>query len=606
MTRFCAVCLLLGALLGPSCRAQELPQQLVDQGIRAQFRVQPAVHPGEPVSFRFDLADTASGAPMRGLRPAAWLSASKPEGRPSKCAAKAAAYLSGDLFTRADIDLNSYYVLTLNDDATISVVDPVFGFGGSKLLNLLQLEARGADWALASEQSSLFVSMPAAGKVALIDTRQWRVVKSIATGPNPRRIVTAGSRAWVADDAGASAIDINTLALTSLAFGASTDLAKSSDDDWLFAGSGNHLVVVDARAARIAKRVPVDGTPTLLAYSSGARAVYALDAHQGRLFAMNAEGRLLATVAVRPGATQIRFAPDGRHALIANPQEDVVQVLDAASNRIVQTMHVGDGPDRISFSDRLAYVQRRGSEIVQMIPLEQIGHEGQDVGIAEFPAGQHGLTSNDGAPNLADALVNAPEGSAMLVANSSDKMVYLYNEGMAAPAGGFNTYGQKPQAVLVVDHGLREVREGQYATSVEVKRGGLYDVVLFVDSPRVVACFSANLATAVGSAATAQHPAVHVAAVDPPRELAVGRPAHLRFALRDGDGHALPGVSDIQARAFEAPGIWQWRSDVVTLPNGQYEFEFVPPQAGIYYVWLESASLGLVHSSTEFETYLAN
>lgn len=603
MTKLLTVCLVLGALLGTSCFAQDAPQQFVDQGIRAQFRLQPSTRPGDPVTMRFDVADTASGAPMRGLRPAAWLSKRVPGGSASKCTAKAAAYLSGDMFRRADIELNSYYVLTLNDDATISVVDPLFGFGGSKLLNLLQLEARGADWALAPEQSSLFVSMPAAGKVALIDTKHWHIAKSIATGPHPRRIVATGSRAWVADDRGISAIDLNTLALISLPIGASADLAKSSDEDWIFASSGSDLVVVDARAARVAKRVHVDGTPTHLAYSRAARAIYALDARQGRLFAMNAEGTALAAIPVRPGATHIRFAPDGRHALIANPLEDIVQVLDAASNHIVQTLHIGDGPDRISFSDRLAYVQRRGSEIVKMIPLEQIGQQGKDVGIAEFPAGQHALASSDNAVNLADAVVNAPEGSAMLVANPADKMVYMYNEGMSAPAGAFNTYNQKPQAVMVVDHGLREVKEGQYATSLEVRQAGLYDVVLFVDSPRVVACFTANIG---GSSGPLQGTAIQATAVDPQRELAVGRPARLRFALRDGDGHAVAPVADIRARAFEAPGIWQWRSDVTRTPDGHYEFEFVPPQPGIYYVWLESASLGLAWSSTAFETYRAH
>ena len=43
-------------------------------------------------------------------------------------------YRSGSVFDRPLVDLNVYYVVTLNDDATLGVVDPLFGFGGSKQL----------------------------------------------------------------------------------------------------------------------------------------------------------------------------------------------------------------------------------------------------------------------------------------------------------------------------------------------------------------------------------------------------------------------------------------------------------------------------------------
>ena len=57
--------------------------------------------------------------------------------------AKVEQFAGGSLFAQAEVDLNVYYVLALNDDATISVVDPLFGFGGTKLLTLIQLEGPG-------------------------------------------------------------------------------------------------------------------------------------------------------------------------------------------------------------------------------------------------------------------------------------------------------------------------------------------------------------------------------------------------------------------------------------------------------------------------------
>jgi hypothetical protein len=599
--RIAAGLLAAAAALGTAAgRAQPVPppQRVVDQGIGVDFSAPSPARAGEPLSFSFQLADTASNTPLRGLRPAAWLSLRAPGAAAPDCRRQVAGHLGGNFLRRAEVDMNRYYVLALNDDASISVVDPLFGFGGSKLLALLSLPGRGADWALSADEARLFVALPEAGQVAVADTREWRILRTVATGPQPHRVLVAGSRAWVADGEGVSAIEATTLAATPLRLGAVADLAASSDGDLVFAASGRSVAIIDAQAARVVARVPVDGAPTQLAYSAAAQAVYALDAQQGRVFAIDARRRALAgTLDIPPGATQIRFAPDGRHALIPNPREHRVQVLDAASNRIVQAAQLSDGPDRVSFSDLLAYVRRRGSEIVQMIPLDQLGAAGRGLGVAEFPGGQH--APGDAALARADTIVRAPEGPAVLVANPGDRMIYLYKEGMAAPAGGFSTYGRRPQAVLVVDRGLREAERGRYATRVPVERPGTYDVAMFVNAPRVAACF--ELTVAGGPVAPAGPP--RAVALEPPARLAAGAPARLRFALNTPGGSPVPPAADLRARAFRAPGVWQQRAGVALLPDGSYAFDFLPPEPGTYYVWLESASLGLVQPHIQFQVF---
>ncbi len=581
-------------------------QHEVDQGIAVDFSASPPARSGDPTTFGFTLTDTASGTPISGARPAAWLVAhdkntsdKSRDNAPQNCKQQVATYLSADLFRRADIDLNSYYVLSLNDDNSISVVDPLFGFGGSQLLAMLPLASRAADWALAAQSDALFVTMPASGKVAIADTRSWKIADTIATGPNPRRIVLQAGRAWIADDEGLSIIDIKTRALLRLRFGAIRELAISNDGDLVFATGANNVVIVDAHTAKVLADIVVDGAPGLLAYSSAAKAIYAADAVVGKLFAIDARSHAITTtVAIRTGATQIRFAPDGRHALIPNPQQNVLQVLDAASNRIVQSVDISDAPDQVGFTSLLAYVRRRASETVVMIPLDQIGREGQAIGVADFPAGQHAL----GNGNLADSIVSAPDEPAVLVANAADKMIYYYKEGMAAPAGGFNTYGATPRAVLVVDHGLRERERGRYATALPVKKPGVYDVVMFVDSPRVVACFGLTIAA---EKEAVEKPLTRVTAIDPPRQLQAGSAVRLQFALSDPARKEQRHADDVRALAFEAPGVWQRRGDLKRLANGNYELEFTPPNAGTYYVWIESDALGLAHNNSQFSVYQA-
>ncbi len=575
--------------VGVLLAATPLLGQVADRGIGVAFTASAKAKQGEAVEFAFRLADTATQAPVTATRPAAWLALRRGSGPPRDCARQAATYLAGDLFARADVDLNHYFVVAMNEDASLSVVDPLFGFGGSKLLAMVDLEARGEDWALSADQSTLFVSMPAAGRVALVDTRKWAVVKRVATGPNPRRVILR-HRLYVADDEGVTAIDARSA--TRLRIGRTHDLAAS--EDHVYAATDGGVVVIDAHTAKPRATLRMaEGRAQGIAYSSAAKMVYAIAGD--RLVAQNG-----ASVSIRPGATQIRFAPGGRYALLANPRQNVVQVFDAASNRVVQNAAIGDGPDQVTFTDLLAYVRRRTSETILTIPLEQLGAEGRPLSVADFPGGQHAY--GEGAQSLADSIVPSVEGPSVLVANPADKMIYLYKEGMAAPAGGFSNYGRQPRAALVVDRGLRETKPGTYATTVPVTAAGTYDVVFFLDTPRVVACFALNVEP---RDPTPARPAPRIAAIEPPRTLKSGEPARLRFALTDARGGRRRRARDVRALAFEAPGVWQQRGDAMPLADGSYEFTFVPPGAGTYYLYVESPSLGLARTSGQFLVYQA-
>jgi DNA-binding beta-propeller fold protein YncE len=563
--------------------------QVVDHGIGVDFKPASTMKEGKAAEFSFHVSDAATGAPLTGARPAAWLSLHHGAAASKDCTRQVATYLAGDLSARADVDLNNYFVLAMNEDASLSVVDPLFGFGGSKLLAMVELEATGEDWALAADQSKLFVSMPAANSVAVIDTRTWNVVRRVATGPHPRRLILR-HRLFVADDEGVTAIDAATSSVIRLRIGKTHDLAAS--DDLVFAATESAIVLIDAHTAKVvATHGIAEGPVKAVAWSSAAMAVYAIAGDH--LVAPNGS-----SIPIRPGAVQIHFAPGGRYALIANPAQNVVEVLDAARNRIVQTAAISDGPDQITFTDLLAYVRRRTSETILTIPLKQLGTEGQPLSVADFPGGQHAY--GEGAQSIADSIVPAVDGPSVLLANPADKMIYLYKEGMAAPLGGFSNYGHQPRAALVVDRGLREARPGTYATSVPVTKAGTYDVVFFLDAPRVVACFTMSVEP---NDPTPPRPVPRLAAVEPPKSLAIGVPARLRFALTGPGGRAMSRARDVRALALEAPGIWQQRGDAAPLADGTYQFTFIPPGAGTYYLYVESESLGLPRASGQFLVY---
>ncbi|HVE82028.1 MAG TPA: hypothetical protein VND93_04250, partial [Myxococcales bacterium] len=190
-------------------------QRASDRGLSVELEAWPQpVREGDALRVAFTLRDETAGTALTGARPLAWLAPrSGPTTSPRECVAQAARFLGGALGDRAPVDFNNYYVLALNDDDSISVVDPRFSFGGSQLLAMVRLEGRGQDWALAPDGRTLFVSMPATGRVAAVDTGSWTVRRGIAVGPRPSRVALQpdGARLWVQDDSGLSVIDAGSL-----------------------------------------------------------------------------------------------------------------------------------------------------------------------------------------------------------------------------------------------------------------------------------------------------------------------------------------------------------------------------------------------------------
>jgi YVTN family beta-propeller protein len=175
--------------------AKPTPQEIVSEGIRVEFEAAPVAAEdvglvaGRDVRVRFRVSDTTTKTPLAGLRPAAWMSLREGEtSTPEQCRERVRAFMQGSLRARPDVDLNSYYILALNQEPNISVIDPLLGFGGSKLVTLVFLRSPGTDWALTSDRSKLFVTMPAVDQVAVVDTATWKVIANIDAGSRPTRI----------------------------------------------------------------------------------------------------------------------------------------------------------------------------------------------------------------------------------------------------------------------------------------------------------------------------------------------------------------------------------------------------------------------------------
>jgi len=551
---------------------------------------------GDDVVIRFEVKDAATKSPISGARPGAWMDSKNREHRPAQCADRVKTFAGGSILERAEVDLNAFYVLAMNDDNTISVVDPLFGYGGSKLMAMVTLPSPADDWALTNDDNHLFVSLPEAKQVASVETRGWKVEKSVAIGASPHRLVLQPDEAyvWTVVHNGVAVVRTRDLSLAAtIPTGAGAkDIVFSSDSRWALVTNtaAGTVSIIDVRQLKKTKDLAAGKSPASIDWSALAGAAYVVSG-DGAITVIGGDTmHVIASLKSKPGLVQVRIAPGGRYALVANAKTKSVLVVDTASNRVIQTAEMPGEPEQLAFTPQLAYVRLRDMSDVQMIGLAELGHPGAAIALADFPGGQNAFGEGT-HPSPAAGMVQSAGNDAMLIANPADQIIYYYEEGMAAPKGSFNNYGREARAVLVVDRSLRERAPGVYETTRRVDHAGLYDVAFLLDAPRIVDCYD------VAVAADPKHPAplhrnVAIELAERKTTAKSGEPVSLHFRLADRAGAPLPRIDDGVVLIF-AHGIWQSRIPAQPLADGTYQVEFTPPQPGMYSAYLRSASLGL-------------
>src|SRR5204863_8721175 len=127
-----------------------ISQQYEKEGILVEFSLnsmkgedgkQPGLLVGSDAMVSFKVTDKRTGQPVVGLRPTAWISSRTAENAPNEaeCRDKIRTFTGGLLSARPDIDLNSYMMLTLNHDNTVTFINPQVAFNITKLESIVTL-----------------------------------------------------------------------------------------------------------------------------------------------------------------------------------------------------------------------------------------------------------------------------------------------------------------------------------------------------------------------------------------------------------------------------------------------------------------------------------
>jgi YVTN family beta-propeller protein len=446
------------------------PQKIVREGLTLEVNVSnrqssaAELRAAEDAVITVKITDANTNTALTGIKPSVWIDRQTTNTAPT-CQSKVQAFLQGSLNARPELDLNAYYLLTLNNEPNISVIDPLLGFGSSKLFTLVRLKSRGEDWALTRDGKRLFVSMPLVNEVAVIDTATWQVITNLEAGYRPTRVVLQPDERylWVGNEAheasGVTILDTVTLTVAAkIATGAGHhEIALSPDDRFAFITNqqSDTVSVIEVQRWQKLKDLPTGRAPTAIAYSSHSQALYIPCEADGRITIIDlARQAVLKHLETDSGITTIQFAPGGRYGFVVHQRANIVSVFDAATNQRLQTLRVGKRPDQIAFTKNFAYVRAAGSDEMTQIELASLTNPA-GANVTKFPSGQ----APDKSPHQSSApsVFPGPEGNTLLIANAADQTIYYYSEGMAAPMGSLQNYRRVPRAVLVADRSLREL-----------------------------------------------------------------------------------------------------------------------------------------------------
>ena len=591
-------------------RPAEESSRVTREGVLVDLSVRPVSREGPVMAADwaddiFRITDANTGEPVSGRFPAAWMDLAKVwEARgdaPMSCRDRVATYLKGIVGVRPMIDLNSHYVLVMNRDASISVIDPAVGITGlTNLFAQVVLRRPPADWAKTRDQKRLYVTMPKADAVAVADTETFKVTGEVEAGEEPTRVVLqaderylwVGNNARKAEQGGVTVIDTATLKPVTFiqTGGGHHEIVLTAEDRRVFVTNreAGTVSAIDVQTLAKVKDIETGPLPISIDYSPLSKAVYVADAKAGTVAVIDPERlEVVARIEAKPGLGPLRFTPDGRWGLVVNPTEGTVSAIDAATNRLVHTVPVGVQPYQLSFSRQYAYVRSLGSEQVGMIAISSLADPGLPP-VKYFPAGEQPPGK---APDLgiADGMVPSVKEAAMFVINPFQGTVYFYMEGMNAPQGAFRNYGHEARAVDIVDRSLRENEPGVYTGRVRVPLAGTYDIAFVMDAPRFVHCFAAKVEPnpAVKQATGPMGVEYHI----PERKVAVGGKGTVRFTLTDpAEGKPLEGLTDVEVLYYTSAGGRRTVVPARAIGGGEYEVEVEVLEPMTYYVFVRSAS----------------
>jgi DNA-binding beta-propeller fold protein YncE len=588
-------------------RFRYIDRTIEEEGIRLRLRVEAiednaseVPQAGQNVRLLLDGHRLADGQPLEKWSIGAWLDRETDamSGAVPVCGQRVARYLSGNLMQRPLMDLTGYYVLSLDAEPSISVLDPSVTFGGrSSLHSAIKLDGQGFDWAKTSDDALLFVALPNEKKLAIVDLQTLKVQGHLTLQGQPTRLALQPDERllWVGQ-AGtgdeASAVDVidtmdgRQVAHIRLPLG-HHEFDFSEDGRYTYVSSrrSRTLTIIDTSNFNIVNDVRLGFEPLGVIFVDKTSGVWVVDSDRGRIHRYGQQGYPIDSWAVEPGFGPAKVTPDSRHVVAINPSKNRLYILDAVTGEQKLSLAVPGQPYDLIFTARYAYIRSLQSEQVGVLPLS--GIDNAEAFIKFVPAGALPVAQTANLPRASSMTASLDNAGAFFV-TPSERTIYHYMEGMNSPSSGVRTYGHVPMAAMIIQRGLREVGPGQYETVVRLPSAGRMVLALASETPILRKCIGLKIEP---EKKWTREPDLGIQWLsEGVQKVTPGTPLHFRLAVKNVEDVALAKRIILRLRIVPAHGggaavFWPLEAD--TGKPGEWEAVGTIFEDGSYYVHVE-------------------
>ena len=309
----------------------------------------------------------------------------------------------------------------------------------------------GSPAAVAYGQGSVWATMPNRDAISRIDPKTKTVQQTIGTGSAPTGIAVGRGFVWVASSLDGTVWKIDPRAnggqvVDKIAVGnGPTGVAYGLGRVWVANSVDSTVVPIDPLTDKPGRPIPVDAGANAIAVGDGA--VWVTSKSAGVLSRIERRSGSVTPINVGNGPAAVATGPGA--VWVANSQDAAVWRIDPATNRVVATVMVGEGPSGVAvapggasvwvssaLSGTLSKIDPRVSEVVKTV---SVGDEPQGVTVSAGAAYVAVRGSGGGAHRggtLTVAVANPPN---------------VYQDGIAKALDPASGYGEEALLTLTND-----------------------------------------------------------------------------------------------------------------------------------------------------------
>src|SRR6266545_612 len=187
------------------------------------------------------------------------------------------------------------------------IVDTTSGAPLTNLLTMVFLKSPGEDWVLSRDRRRLFVSMPLANQVAVVDAATWKVVANMDVGDRPTRLALQPDEKylWVANDAASEA------------------------------GDGSGVTIIDSAELKVVARLPTGAGHHEIAFTADNRYAFVTNQRAGTLSIIDVPKLAkIKDLQTGPAPVSLAFSPLSQAVYVVDEAEGAVTVVDRQRHEI--------------------------------------------------------------------------------------------------------------------------------------------------------------------------------------------------------------------------------------------------------------------------------